>query len=260
MPGFSANLGFLWQSLSFVERIHAAHKAGFVAVECHWPYDENVAEVSNALKLTGLPMIGINTLPGDLEIGEFGLCALPGREPEARVVIEQAYAYGREINAGSVHIMAGLSGDDPQAISTFVDNLLYANALAVENDMGVLIEPINRIDKPDYALHSINQALEIVEKIDERTTSSRVRIMYDCYHIARGGADPYAELQRCLEYVGHIQIASVPDRTEPDHGEIEYPAFFRFVDSLGYSGLIGAEYQPAMDTDSGLEWFQEHRR
>ena len=79
---FSANLGFLWQDRPLPEAIHAAHAAGFDAVECHWPYDTPAQATRAALEETGLPLPGLNTVRG--EPGENGLCALPGRRDGRR--------------------------------------------------------------------------------------------------------------------------------------------------------------------------------
>ncbi len=57
MTRFSANLGFLWTELTLPEAIHAAARAGFDAVECHWPYNYKPGDINAALKATGLPTI-----------------------------------------------------------------------------------------------------------------------------------------------------------------------------------------------------------
>ena len=79
MTQFSANLGFLWNDRSLGDAIHAAHAAGFDAVECHWPYAQDVTAVKAALDETGLTMLGLNTVRGNLDAGENGLAALVGR-------------------------------------------------------------------------------------------------------------------------------------------------------------------------------------
>jgi len=90
MTKFSANLGFLWADQPLPSAIRAAKAAGFDAVECHWPYGTPAADVKAALEETGLPMLGLNTLRGDVAGGENGLSALPGREEEARAAITQS--------------------------------------------------------------------------------------------------------------------------------------------------------------------------
>ncbi len=52
-----------------------------------------------------------------------------------------------------------------------------------------------------------------------------------------------------------IQIAGLPDRHEPDDGEINYPWLFRLFDEVGYQGWIGCEYKPRGLTEKGLGWF-----
>jgi 2-dehydrotetronate isomerase len=54
--------------------------------------------------------------------------------------------------------------------------------------------------------------------------------------------------------VGHIQLAGVPERGEPDRGEVNFPHLFELVDELGYKGWIGCEYKPAGKTEEGLSW------
>ena len=78
---FSANLGFLWTELALPDAIRAAKAAGFDAVECHWPYDADSAQVKAALVETEMTMIGLNTARGDVSAGDNGLSALPDRTP-----------------------------------------------------------------------------------------------------------------------------------------------------------------------------------
>jgi hydroxypyruvate isomerase len=69
MPRFSANLGFLWQGRPLLEQMEAAARAGFRAVEMHWPYDTDPAAVRAACERLGLVMLGDNTVRGDMEAG-----------------------------------------------------------------------------------------------------------------------------------------------------------------------------------------------
>ena len=75
---FSANLGFLWSELALLDAVQAAKRAGFDAVECHWPYHVPPQDLRNCLSETGMPLVGINTRRGDPAGGEFGLAAVPG--------------------------------------------------------------------------------------------------------------------------------------------------------------------------------------
>ncbi len=247
MTTFSANLGFLWTDRPLPDAIRAAKAAGFDAVECHWPYDTPAADVLAALQETGLTMLGLNTVRGDVGAGENGLAALPGREADARAAIDQAMAYAGQIGAGAVHVMAGFAlGADADA--TFVSNLRYACEQAP--DRTILIEPLNRHDAPGYFLANTDQARDIIHRVG----APNLKLMFDCYHIGRTEGDLLTRLGDLLPVVGHIQFASVPDRGAPDHGEIDYVWLFEQVDQLGWRTPLGAEYKPGGPTDDTLGW------
>jgi hydroxypyruvate isomerase len=245
---FSANLGFLWTDRALPDAIHAAKAAGFMAVECHWPYDQDVDAVLSALQQTGLPMLGLNTRRG--HAGENGLSALRGREDEARAAIDEALAYAKKTNTGAVHVMAGFAqGTDAHA--TFAENLRYACAHA--EGRTILIEPLNGYDAPGYFLNSTTQAAALIEEIG----APNLRLMFDCYHVQLTEGDVTHRLEKLLPLIGHIQVASIPDRGTPDHGELTYSYIWRILDRLGWDRPIGAEYKPLGDTDASLGWLSE---
>ena len=252
---FSANLGFLWNNLPLADGIRAAHAAGFDAVECHWPYDQPVDSVRAALLETGLPMLGLNTSRGDVEGGENGLSALPGRQKEAQRAINEAIDYGVAIGTDAVHVMAGFA-QGPEAEDTFLENLAYADDRAKGTELTLLIEPLNHHDAPGYFLQTCEQATELIEKLGR----ARVKLMFDCYHLQIMGGDITRRLETSLSHIGHIQIASVPARAEPDRGELDYRHILSELTRLGYDRPVGAEYKPANgDTDTGLSWMEPMR-
>jgi len=244
---FSANLGFLWADRPLPDAIRAAAAAGFDAVECHWPYDTPASEVRAALDATGLPMLGLNTHRGDVDAGENGLSALPGREAEARAAVDEAIAYALEVGAGGVHVMAG-NAEGPEARATFEATLRYA----CEQGPGLtmLIEPLNAFDAPDYFLRNTAQAADIIAAVG----AENLRLMFDCYHVGRTEGGVVDRLRALLPVVGHIQFASVPDRGTPDHGDVDYADVFAAIEALGWSRPLGAEYKPVGPTDETLAW------
>lgn len=251
---FSANLGFLWPELTLVEGIHAAHKAGFDAVECHWPYDVPTADVRAALAATHFQMLGLNTVRGDVTGGENGLAALPGREREARAAIDQAITYAHDTGTRNVHVMAGFASGD-KARDTFIANLGYAAEQGKAKGVDILIEPLNHYDAPGYFLNRTDQARDIIETLGE----PNVRLMFDCYHVQIMEGDLSRRLADLLPIIGHVQFASVPQRAEPDIGEVAYGHIFAVLEDLGYDAPLGAEYKPRGSTDEGLTWLHHAR-
>lgn len=248
MVTFSANLGFLWNDRPLPDAIRAAADAGFAAVECHWPYDTPTDDVVAALDETGLPMIGLNTRRG--AEGEFGLAARPGHSVEARLSIDEAIHYGAAVGARAVHVMAGVAPPQPNSFLTYIANLRHACAHAADESMTVLIEPLNAGDNPGYYLNNLADALGVLEAVDR----PNLKIMFDCYHVALTEGDVLGVLPEILPHVGHIQFASVPDRAEPDEGDLDYRRVFELLDELGWTEPVGAEYRPRGAVEHGLDW------
>lgn len=249
---FSANIGFLYTDLSLPERIRAAKADGFDAVECHFPYEVDPGEVKAAMDETSLPMLGLNTRPGE----SFGYLAMPGQETEARAAIDEAVAYGKAIGAGAVHVMAGKSGGGTAAERVYRENLRYACDAAGTEGMTVLIEPINHRDAPGYHLYTVEHGAEIIGGLE----AENLRLMFDCYHTQIMQGDLLTRLRMHLEVIGHVQIAAVPDRGEPEGGEVHYVNLLQELAALGWTSPVGAEYKPRSGKVSdGISWLAAFR-
>ncbi|MEW9805707.1 hydroxypyruvate isomerase family protein [Mesorhizobium sp. ZMM04-5] len=246
---FSANLGFLFRDLALPDAIRAAKRYGFAAVELHWPYDTDASVVAEALAETELPLLGINTARGDVAAGDFGLSALPGREVEARAAIDQAIEWAAATGCRNIHVMAGKSSGE-EAFAAFTGNVRYAAAAASPHGIGLLLEPLNTRDAPGYFLPDLSSALRVVD-----ATQGAAKVMFDCYHMQIMRGDLLASVAADLDRIGHIQFAAVPDRAEPDHGEVDYGWLLRAIVEAGYTGMFGAEYRPATGSFSWMERF-----
>ena len=250
---FSANLGFLWGHLPLPDAIRAAKAAQFDAVECHWPYDIPATDTKAALDATGLKMLGLNTRRGNVAIGENGLAALPGRSQDARAVIDEALEYATAVNASAVHVMAGKSSG-PKARDTFVENLAYA-CEAAGGVINILIEPLNPYNAPGYFLNSTELATSIIRDVSK----PNLKLMFDFYHIQILEGDVTRRFERLLPLIGHVQIAAVPDRGAPDHGELDFAYVLPRVQELGWNNPIGAEYTSKPGENPDVAWLAKYR-
>jgi 2-dehydrotetronate isomerase len=247
---FSANLGFLWKEIALPDAIHKAAAAGFAAVECHWPYATSAQQVKQALSETGIPMLSLNAWRGDVA-GDHGLTALPGREKEARAAIDQAIAYAQTTGTNNIHMMAGNASGDV-ACKTYIDNLRYATRKAEDFGITILIEPLNHFDAPGYFLSNTELAVKVIDEV----AAPNLKLMFDCYHLQIMQGDISRNLRELMPIIGHIQIASVPDRAEPDGGELNYRHIMDLLEESGYSQPIGAEYKPQTSVEAGLGWMK----
>jgi 2-dehydrotetronate isomerase len=248
MPRFAANLGYLFTERPLIERFGAAAAAGFQAVELQFPYDVAPSAVKAELTRHRLTQLGVNTPLGP----EFGLAALPGRERDFDAAFNRALDYVVAIGGTAIHCMAGCVpvNERPAADTVFIKNLARAAEEATEKDITLLIEPINPRDRPGYFLNRVEHAADIVKKVG----SQNLRIQFDFYHAQIVGGDLIKRLEAHFPLVGHVQIAAVPSRQEPDEGEVNYPEIFAALDRLGYEGWIGCEYRPRARTEDGLGW------
>jgi hydroxypyruvate isomerase len=254
MPRFAANLAYLFTERPFMERFAAAAAAGFKAVELQFPYEFAPSAVRAELDRHGLTMLGINTPPGRRDAGEFGLAAVAGREVDFATLFRQALDYVVAVGGQQIHCLAGKVPPEgrPGAERVFISNLARAADAAAEHGVTLLIEPINSRDRPDYFLARAEQAGDIVAKAER----ANLRIQFDFYHAQIMGGDLIRRLEKCFPMVGHVQIAAVPSRHEPDEGEVNYPAIFAGLDQLGYAGWIACEYNPRAKTEDGLRWMR----
>lgn len=249
MPRIAANLAYLFAERPFVERFAAAAASGFKAVELRFPYEDSAPQAVKAeLDRHGLTMLGLNTAPGK----QFGSAAVPGLEKEFEAAFQQALDYAVAIGGRAVHCLAGAVPPEQRAAAeaTFVANLTRAADMALAKNIRLLIEPINQRERPNYFVSYVEHAADVIAKVGR----PNVKVQYDFYHVQIMQGDLIKRFERHLPVIGHVQIAAVPSRHEPDEGEVNYPAIFEALDSMGYEGHVACEYNPRSRTEDGLGW------
>jgi 2-dehydrotetronate isomerase len=273
MPQFAANLSMLYPELPFLDRFEAAALDGFKAVEFLFPYAFAATEITARLKAHGLQQVLFNAPPGGTEAssidqawsrGDKGIASIPGREEEFRAGFALALEYARALGCPRVHVMAGLVAPEHtrEAVQpTYVSNLRWAAQQAAAHGVQVLMEPINTRDIPRYFLNRQDHAHDIVQAVG----SDHLKVQMDLYHCQIVEGDLASKLRLYLPtgHVAHLQIAGVPQRHEPDLGEINYPYLFDVIDELGFMGWVGCEYRPqrgsvAGGTSQGLDWLKPY--
>lgn len=256
MPRFAANLTMLWNEVPFLDRFGEAAEAGFRAVEFLSPYEFHANELVERARAHGLEVVLFNAALGDWAAGDRGLASLPGREHEFAAEISNALRYAKALGTTRLHVMAGLlpegadAGERARRVRSYVRNLRAACEEAALQGVTVLIEPINPIDMPRYLLNTQAEAHAIRAEVG----APNLKVQMDFYHCQMVEGDLAAKFRRWKPHIGHVQIAGVPGRHEPDTGEINYPYLFRLLDELGYEGFVGCEYRPQGATTAGLGW------
>jgi hydroxypyruvate isomerase len=255
MPKFAANLTMMFNEVPFPERFAAAARAGFRAVEFLFPYDHAPQEVARWLKENNLENVLFNLPPGDWSAGERGIASLPGREQEFRDSVARALEYALAMGTPRLHVMAGLlpqGADRNRHRETYIENLRYAARELAKHGRTLLIEPINPRDMPGYFLNSQEEGHAIRAAVG----APNLKVQMDFYHAQIVDGDLAMTFKKHVDGIGHIQIAGVPARNEPDDGEVDYRYLFRLLDEQGYDGWVGCEYRPRGRTEDGLGWLK----
>jgi hydroxypyruvate isomerase len=258
MPRFAANLSMMYTEHPFLDRFAAAAADGFDAVEFMFPYEHPQHEIAMRLSDNGLQQVLMNAPPGDFSAGERGIACLASRQQEfRRGILEQALPYALALKCPRVHVMAGLMPPGVERGTlrrTYLENLAWAAHEAASAGIEILIEPINKRDIPGYLLNRQDDAHETVEEV----CTANLKVQMDLYHCQIVEGDVAMKLRKYLPTgrVSHLQIAGVPDRHEPDLGEVHYPFLFDVLDELGWAGHVGCEYRPRAGTSAGLGWLR----
>ena len=259
MPRFAANISTLYPEHALLERIGAAANDGFAAVEVQSPYAVDAGDLRSALQDARVSLVLMNAPQGNMEAGERGLAALPGREADFDASMALALDYARTVGAPRIHVMAGKPSADAagDAGAVYMRNVRQACSVFAPHGIRVLIEPINTRDMPGYFLTRVEQAADVIAQI----SAPNLALQFDVYHAQIMGGDVGLRLERHFGMIGHVQIAGVPERHEPDTGELQYPTVFARLDRLAYDGWVGCEYRPARGnepggTSAGLGWLR----
>jgi hydroxypyruvate isomerase len=264
MPRFAANLSMLYPEHAFLDRFAAAAADGFKAVEYLFPYAYPAGELAARLHNHALEQVLFNGPPGHWENGDRGLACLPGREAEFRAGIASALEYAAALGCPRVHVMAGIV---PAGVArdtlypTYVRQVRWAAEQAAKAGVEILIEPINTRDIPGYFLNRQDEAHRVVAEVG----LPNFKVQMDLYHcqIVEGDLATKVRAYVPTGRVGHVQIAGVPERNEPDVGELNYGYLFEALDACGYAGWIGCEYRPRRGTEpggtsAGLGWLKPY--
>jgi len=250
MPKLAANVSMLFPQLDFLDRFAAARAAGFRAVEYQFPYDHDAKEVARRVRDARLEAVLHNLPLGGNPKVERGIACLPGREREFRDNVERGIEYAVAAGCPRLNCISGIAPADKEHIDVLVGNLRHAARKLGAAGLQLMVEPVSTRTVAGFILNRSQPAIDVLNAVGE----GNAFLQYDLYHMQIMEGDLAVTIERLLPRIGHMQIADVPARNEPGTGELNFDFLLRHIDSLGYSGWIGCEYNPRGDTVEGLKW------
>lgn len=243
MTRLSAHIGYLFTELPLADRLAAAARAGFTAVEHPEPFALPARELRARLADLGLSFTQVTSGMG--APGEKGLAALPGREAEFRDGFARALEYAQAIGCAFLHPMAGVpQGSWLAAGESYRANLSWALERCAGSGVGLLIEAITL---PGYYLGTLAEAAAVQDAF-----AGRPALLFDSYHAATLGEDPAGWIGRHAARIGHVHVADHPGRHQPGSGQIDFAALCTALRRADYAGAIGFEYLPSSTTAESL--------
>ncbi|MBN1553479.1 MAG: TIM barrel protein [Phycisphaerae bacterium] len=239
----------------FAERFQAAADAGFKNVEMWFTKDFSYDGSPDALaKLASDAGVKItNTVIGapDGSIGG-GLTNPANRDQwleRTKLTLEFNKAAG--IPASIVctgNLVEGMSRE--QMHKSVIEGLKPTVEMAEKYSVTLLLEPLNdRWDHADYFVTCSDYGADICRELK----SSRMKMLFDCYHMQIMHGDLLKHIEKNIDVIGHFHSAGVPGRNELFNGEINYPFVIDGIKKLGYQGVFGLEFAPSMDHMESLK-------
>ena len=230
----------LYKELPFLERIAAAGRDGFAAVEFwHWQ-DRDMAAVRRAAEAAGVRVAGFN---GD---GPFSLIDPEQREAYLAYLarsMDAAKAAGaasltihsNALGEGGVVTDRGEGLSDTVRLCAMYEGLKACAAMA--EDRGIMLH-----------LEALNPITAMAAELTALVGSPRLKILYDIYHMQLSEGNLMGNIRAWHGQMGHVHAADAPGRHEPGTGEIAFGAVLRCLEEVGYDGLVGFELFPERTT------------
>jgi hydroxypyruvate isomerase len=186
--------------------------------------------------------------------GAIGGCPL--RKEDHSRFIEQVHRSVEFADASGVEraiIMPGVVDKElsaEQMLSNTLSAFGQAAEIAEKHAITLLVEPLNsKVDHPGFFLEYLEQGIDVVRRLGK----PNVKLLYDIYHMQMMGGNILSNMEDNMDILGHVHVAAVPGRGEPDRGELNYTLIFAELARMGYDGAFGLEYFPREPHEASLK-------
>ena len=253
MPRIDVCIETMYQKLPLAERAKRVYDAGFDAIE-FWFYDmggdRKIGELASFCRSKNILINNVVANSPDGGIG--GSLTDPADRPKYLARVKETIRVAKDIGCTKMITCTGnwrrgvTMTEQKQSV---VESLKAATEIAEKEGITLLLEPLNSaVDHAGYFLDSADEGAMICRAV----WSPNMKLLFDVYHMQIMEGNVIARIERCMDVIGHFHSAGVPGRHELDDGELNYPEIIRRIDALGYQGLFGLEYWPALDADESL--------
>ncbi len=157
--------------------------------------------------------------------------------------------------AGGAPNVITLSGNrkgmpDEEGADNCVLFLNRVKKFAEDKDITICLELLNAKDHKDYMCDHTAWGVNVCKRVG----SSRVKLLYDIYHMQRMEGEIIRTIRENIQYIGHFHTGGNPGRNEIDETqELNYRAIAEAIAELNFVGFVSHEFIPKRDPVKSLE-------
>lgn len=241
----------LWQDRPIDWRAARLHEMGFGVGLWNWPGHDLAA-----LERTGATFTIMNgSLEGRLADDEGAAMLLASAretvEVGKRLGVQRLNLHGTGLGEGGIPKVQAEVVTGPMWLRA-QDTLHRVCDLAEAEGVVFTLENLNSLDHPGCPFGSTADVLALVAAVDR----PELRINLDLYHTQLGEGDLIRWCERCLPWIGEVQVADNPGRQEPGTGEVHWPGVARALAAMGYDGPVGLESFASGEPEAALAAFR----
>lgn len=229
----------MFSEFPFYDRITEVKKCGIRTIE-FWKWsDKDMEKVKYLLEQNGMQLSICNLdskdekLSHDLSRGILNA----GRAAEFAKALEESIPVCQKAGASALIVLIGEKA--PYCEENVLKCLDAVKAICEKEQITLLLEPLNNIDRAGYSMPYAKSILELLKKVD----SPNIKMLYDIYHQNVMGDFSMEGIRENIHRIGHFHVADVPGRHEPGTGFVDYGKILKEIAGLPYDGAIGLEYR-----------------
>jgi hydroxypyruvate isomerase len=139
---------------------------------------------------------------------------------------------------------------DEEATANCVEGLNRVRRIAEDHGVTICVELLNsKVNHKDYQGDRTAFGAAIIKAVG----SSRVKLLYDIYHMQIMEGDVIRTIRANRDLIGHFHTGGVPGRHELDDSqEINWRAVCLAIADTGFSGYLAHEFEPTRDPLTSL--------
>ncbi len=245
----SVCIDMMFSHLEFSERLSAVKSCGIDTVE-FWKWtNKDIEQIEKSgMKVSIFNMDSKDEqLSYDLSRGILN----DGRAEDFVSALKESILVYKRLAA---HAMIVLIGEHREYNEENVYKCLEAaKPILEENDVMLIVEPLNNIDRVGYSQPYATPVLELLRKIN----SPHIKMLYDIYHQNMMGDFSMDEIKANIGLIGHFHVADAPGRHEPGTGKVDYVSILKEINTLDYPHYIGLEYRATKRDELTLGFLKE---